>query len=120
MIRVQRKRRVPSRLRTTPFKELSGRHAPMNRHLTFLLAAALWLGGATAGPLSAADADPKLVQQAFDILKKCCSRCHGPEGSNEGGMNYILDTKTLIAKKKIVPGDPAKSKLYKKIVEGEM
>src|SRR5262249_34551056 len=46
--------------------------------------------------------------------------CHGPAGTNEGGINYILDVKKLQEKKKIVAGDPARSKLLKKVVAGEM
>src|SRR5262249_49076801 len=38
----------------------------------------------------------------------------------EGGLNYILDAKTLVARKKVIPGDPANSKLLKRITAGEM
>src|SRR5262245_7497949 len=91
----------------------------MMRHSAFLLAVGLMWGAASAA-VRAQEPDAKLPQQAHDILKKCCARCHGADGTNEGGMNYILDAKKLVERKKLVPGDPAKSKLYKKIVEGEM
>src|SRR5207244_1172357 len=49
------------------------------------------------------------------IFKANCYRCHGQEGTVEGGMNYILELKTLVSRKKIEPGDPAKSKLFKRL-----
>jgi mono/diheme cytochrome c family protein len=72
----------------------------------------------TSSPLRAEDV--KLAQQVQEIFKKACARCHGPEGTNEGGMNYVLDVRKLIDKKKIVTGDAAKSKLFKKVSGGEM
>jgi serine/threonine-protein kinase len=71
-------------------------------------------------PASPAQPDAQLPGQALGILKANCARCHGPEGTNEGGINYILDVAQLLAKKKIVPGDPTKSKLFKKVASGEM
>jgi cytochrome c553 len=65
------------------------------------------------------DPDPT-ARAALDVLKKYCHRCHGQDGSNEGQMNFILDAKALVEHMLIVPGDAAKSKLYKKAAEGEM
>jgi len=65
-------------------------------------------------------ADAKMAAQAHDILKRCCARCHGDKGSNEGKINYILDSAKLVANKKIIVGEAGKSKLYKKIVSGDM
>src|SRR5207302_396377 len=42
-------------------------------------------------------------------------RCHGQNGRNEGGFNYVLDRQQLVSRKKIVPGQPAKSKLYRRL-----
>jgi tetratricopeptide (TPR) repeat protein len=68
-------------------------------------------------PIRAAETDRSaLAAKAQQILKTNCYRCHGQEGAVEGGMNYVLDLKTLIARKKIVPGDPAKSRLFKRLV----
>jgi mono/diheme cytochrome c family protein len=91
----------------------------MNRRLTVLFLAAL-AGPALHAPARAADPDPKLAGQAREVLQKYCGKCHGPAGTNEGGINYILDVKKLQEKKKIVAGDPARSKLLKKVVAGEM
>jgi serine/threonine-protein kinase len=62
----------------------------------------------------------KLTEQALAILKTHCYRCHGLDGSNEGGLAYILDVKQLIARRKIVPGDSKKSRLYARLAEGDM
>src|SRR5260370_31711735 len=54
---------------------------------------------------SRADEDnTELAQKARAILKANCHRCHGRDGSVEGGMNFILDREKLFARKKIVPG----------------
>ena len=63
---------------------------------------------------------PSLAKQAQGILKATCYRCHGEDGTVEGGINYVLDLKTLVTRKKVLPGDPAKSKLLKRVVAGEM
>src|SRR5207248_4777533 len=49
-----------------------------------------------------------------------CYRCHGQDGVFEGGMNFILDTAKLAARKKIVPGKPDESPLYLRVVKGTM
>src|SRR5439155_9186854 len=61
-----------------------------------------------------------LARQAHDILKANCYRCHGQDGAVEGGMNYVLDLKTLLARKKVVPGSPENSPLYNKVANGKM
>src|SRR5262249_17258718 len=47
-------------------------------------------------------------------------RCHGRDGAIEGGFNYILDLEKLVARKKVVPGSPESSPLYKRVVAGKM
>jgi hypothetical protein len=72
---------------------------------------------------SAARADDEKTtsaRQAQTILKTNCYRCHGQEGASEGGFNYVLDRQRLVAGRKIVPGDAAKSRLYKKLSKNEM
>jgi len=61
-----------------------------------------------------------LAQKAQAILKTNCYRCHGQEGASEGGFNYVLDRQRLVAGKKIIPGDSAQSRLYKKLKKEEM
>src|SRR5262245_62103376 len=73
---------------------------------------------AAAPPSSARDGE--LARQALAVLEKHCHRCHGKDGSVEGGLNYVLDRGRLINRRKIVPGDPAKSPLLAKVVSGKM
>jgi serine/threonine-protein kinase len=69
---------------------------------------------------NAASDDSGLAAKAHAILKNTCFRCHGQNGESEGGFNYALDHAQLLAKKKVVPGDPAKSRLFKRTKSGEM
>jgi tetratricopeptide (TPR) repeat protein len=57
----------------------------------------------------------ELSGKAREILRVNCYRCHGQDGTIEGGMNYIIDLPKLVARKKIVPGDTRQSKLYKRL-----
>ncbi len=61
-----------------------------------------------------------LARQAHDILRSTCYRCHGQNGAAEGGFNFILDRDRLIARKKLVPGDAQRSKLFRRIQQDEM
>jgi len=56
-----------------------------------------------------------LAANAQHVLRSNCYRCHGQDGAIEGGMNYVLDLAKLVARKKVVPGEPAKSKIYKRL-----
>ncbi|MBA4062494.1 MAG: hypothetical protein C0501_02085 [Isosphaera sp.] len=85
--------------------------------LTCPLAAAL---AAVAWPASAAD-DPKaLAAAAHTVFQAHCYRCHGQDGSVEGGLNFVSDLGKLVARKKVVPGDPAASRLFKRMDDGSM
>ena len=69
---------------------------------------------------SAAHADPpaqqELAKRAFEVLKTNCYRCHGQDGANEGGFNYVLDRRQLVSRRKVVPAEPAKSKILRRIL----
>ena len=65
----------------------------------------------------AAKADPN---KALAVLKDHCYRCHGRDGSNEGGLNSIADPVRLAARRKLVPGKPDASPILKRIAEGSM
>jgi mono/diheme cytochrome c family protein len=67
-----------------------------------------------------ADQKLKLADQAKAVFKAHCYRCHGQNGSIEGGVNYIGDLSKLVARKKVLPGDAAASRLYKRMDEGTM
>jgi tetratricopeptide (TPR) repeat protein len=57
-----------------------------------------------------------LAQRARVILETNCHRCHGQGGTNEGGFNFVLDAAQLTSRKKVVPGDAGRSKLYRRLV----
>jgi tetratricopeptide (TPR) repeat protein len=60
-----------------------------------------------------------LARKAHAVFKAHCYRCHGQDGAVEGGLNYVLDFKTLRARKKVVPGSPVKSKLYRRLTSAD-
>ncbi|HEY5311821.1 MAG TPA: c-type cytochrome domain-containing protein, partial [Pirellulales bacterium] len=60
-----------------------------------------------------------LASKALAILKTHCYRCHGLDGTNEGGLNYILDRAKLVSRRKVLPGDPAKSRLFKRLLDAD-
>ena len=63
----------------------------------------------------------ELAARAGEILKLNCYRCHGQDGTVEGGFNYVLDPQQLAARgKKIVPGNPEASRLLQRVKKGEM
>src|SRR5438046_9564641 len=57
-----------------------------------------------------------LASKAHAVLKANCHRCHGQDGANEGGFNYVLDRQQLVTRKKIVPGESDKSRLIRRIL----
>jgi WD40 repeat protein/mono/diheme cytochrome c family protein len=74
-----------------------------------------------SGSLHAADADATaLATKAVAVLNSNCRRCHGQDGTAEGGMNFIVDPAKLVARKKIVPGRPDQSPLFKRLSTGKM
>lgn len=62
-----------------------------------------------------ARADADLPAQAKAVLQRHCYRCHGQEGTNEGGFNFVLDLKQLIVRNKVTAGEPRKSRLLKRM-----
>ena len=83
-----------------------------------LLVLALGFLGARQG--RAADDPRSVAVRARGLLERYCYRCHGRDGSLEGGMNYVLDRDKLITRKKVLPGDPLHSPLYKRVAAGKM
>jgi hypothetical protein len=79
-------------------------------------------GGAISPENSATDANDNalLARQVQETLANFCYRCHGQDGMVEGGFNYLMDRDQLVASKKVVPGQPDKSRLFRRVVEGEM
>jgi tetratricopeptide (TPR) repeat protein/mono/diheme cytochrome c family protein len=66
--------------------------------------------------LSFAEEKTDLTGKARQVFRTNCYRCHGQEGAVEGGMNYVLDLTKLVSRKKVVPGEPAKSKIFKRLI----
>lgn len=62
----------------------------------------------------------ELAQKAKAILAKSCHSCHGENGAIEGGFGYVMDRQQLVNRKRIVPGDAAKSKLFHRVESGDM
>ena len=72
-------------------------------------------------PASSLDsANAPLASAALAVFKDNCYRCHGRDGSDEGGLNFILQSDELIAKGYIIPGDTSGSRLYKRVAAGTM
>ncbi len=68
----------------------------------------------------AADPDrAAIARKARQLLQSYCYRCHGQDGKNEGGFNYVLDVAKLIGRRKVVPGEPGKSKLYRRLTSAD-
>jgi mono/diheme cytochrome c family protein len=61
----------------------------------------------------------ELARKARDILKANCYACHGQDGKNEGGFNYALELKALVTRRKVVAGEPGKSRLYKRMISDD-
>jgi len=85
------------------------------------LTAATLCFGFLSVSLVAAQEENALAKKAQDILKHNCYRCHGQNGSNEGGFNFVLRAERLTAEGKFVtPGDADGSYLLERITTGEM
>jgi mono/diheme cytochrome c family protein len=69
--------------------------------------------------LPAAEAAGDLARKAKAVLEKHCYRCHGKEGKAEAGV-FVLNRDRLVDRKKLVPGNPGKSRLLKTVIEEEM
>jgi len=69
---------------------------------------------------SAQDKGSSKPARIKQLLTEHCHRCHGADGANEGGLNFLLDRRRLVASGLVVPGEPKKSKLYQRIEAGEM
>ena len=76
--------------------------------------------GLISPPARAADDPKELAAKAQAVFKTHCYRCHGQDGAIEGGLNYVADLGKLVARKKVVPGNPAASRLFKRIDDGTM
>lgn len=65
-------------------------------------------------PLANTESAQAQVASIQQILKDACYRCHGENGTNEGGMNYIVNL-SKVRESLIRPGDSGNSSLIKRI-----
>ena len=66
--------------------------------------------GGSEGTVPSACVD--LVPRVLGVLETNCAKCHGPGGSGQGGISYILELEQLIANNKVIPGDAASSRIF--------
>jgi tetratricopeptide (TPR) repeat protein len=79
----------------------------------FLLVGMLVLPTTVAGAEELKKDD--LARKVRLVFERNCYRCHGNDGANEGGFNYVLDRRRLLERRKVVPGEPAKSRLFRRL-----
>jgi hypothetical protein len=79
--------------------------------------AALVVGCGALAPDVRAAGSP---DEARAVLQKYCYACHGRDGRNEGGLNVVTDLKKLVASKRVIPREPERSKLLRRVVVGDM
>jgi hypothetical protein len=63
----------------------------------------------------------ELAQKAHALFQTYCHRCHGKDGSAEGGFDFILNRDRLVAGKLLIPRAPPNlSRLFRRVQKGEM
>ncbi len=72
-------------------------------------------GGETV-PEACIDLQPRVL----GILETNCAKCHGSDGANLGGIDYILDIGALISQDKVIPGDAEGSRIFARMSAGTM
>ena len=68
--------------------------------------------------VSAVNESQQLSLQVRGIFEKNCFRCHGQNDEAEAGV-YILDRDKLVAKNKVVPGNPEKSRVVQRLTSDD-
>lgn len=59
----------------------------------------------------------KLAEAAQAVLRTSCYRCHGQEGTSEGGFNFVLNLEKL-ARTHVKPKQPGASLLFERMTAG--
>lgn len=59
------------------------------------------------------------VTEVRKLLKRHCADCHD-NGSAEGGLGKILDLERLVKDRRVLPSNAVESKLYARVIAGEM
>ena len=63
--------------------------------------------------------DQELAGQALGILKTHCFRCHGEDGADEGGFDFVSDREKMVAAGYLLPKDAARSPLLDRMVSSD-
>jgi WD40 repeat protein/mono/diheme cytochrome c family protein len=92
----------------------------MTRRLSRFVAVAAFFPLFGQGLQAAEEPKVELAKKAQGILKAHCYKCHGEAGAVEGGMNYINELDRLVVRKKVIPGKPDESPIFKRINNGSM
>jgi mono/diheme cytochrome c family protein len=71
-------------------------------------------GTKPAAPTAGGAEGAALTEKVRGILEANCYRCHGQDGANEGGFNFVLNLEKL-ARTVVKPKSPAGSLLYKRL-----
>lgn len=91
------------------------------RGLSILLVAASIALGLSFIHSAEPPAPGDLAGQVKNFFSAHCYRCHGRDGTNEGGFNFILRTDKLLAGGKyVVPKEPDQSLLYQRLADHSM
>jgi len=65
--------------------------------------------------------DPRLAAQTLAVFQQKCAACHGPQAKKPKKFAYVTDLPRLAANPKLItPRDPAKSKIWQSIEDGDM
>ena len=70
-------------------------------------------GLTTTGAIGKERAD--LASQARRVFQHYCFKCHGKDGSAEGGMDYVVDLAKLVDRGKVKPGQADQSKVIRRL-----
>jgi mono/diheme cytochrome c family protein len=87
--------------------------------LRFLVASLVMLLFLSAGRVLQAN-EASLASRVRAIFQANCYRCHGENGVAKGGFGYLMDRDQLVARDKIVLGQPAESLLLQRVLKNEM
>ena len=79
-----------------------------NRYLALIILAFIVFGFETV------DAQQELAQEAYTILQKNCSLCHGEHGSFTEDL--VLEYTSLIEDGTVIPGNPDASEFYRRLI----
>jgi mono/diheme cytochrome c family protein len=74
-----------------------------------------------AGPGPAPTNELELQKAAAEnVLAANCGQCHGPQGTQQAGMDYINDIERLAETGKVVPLNAAGSRIIQRMTDGSM